>query len=142
MRASLRCDLLATSTNAVALRHRFHEWLVVDVPADVACDLVLAVYEAIANAAEHAYADRAAGPGPMRLEAHRSAHHVTIVVSDEGVWRAPTGARNRNRGVSLMRVLVHDVRIDRDSRGTVVHLRAEIPPADPSSGGTDGSGTT
>lgn len=128
VRAPLLVEAIATNYNTTQLRHRFHDWLALDVPIDVVDDVVLAVYEAISNTAEHAYTGHTDGPGPVRLEAHRAVHHVIITVSDEGTWRAPTGERFRSRGLPLMRLLTLDVRIVRNHDGTVVHLRAEIPP--------------
>ncbi len=131
IRAPLRAEVVATACNASVLRRQFHDWLVLDLPTDVAGDLVLAVYEAIANAVEHAYTDHSDGPGPMRLEAHRAADHVLIAVSDEGRWRTPTGAGCRGRGIPLMHLLIQNVHTRCDHRGTVVHFRAELPASFP-----------
>lgn len=91
-------------------------------------DLVLAVYEAIANAAEHAYAGHLSGPGLMWLQAHRAIDHVLIIVSDRGRWRTPHPGGVRGRGIPLMRVLIPDVDTRCDDRGTVVRLRVHVPP--------------
>lgn len=126
IRAPLQAEVVATVHNATVLRRQLLDWLILDLPIDTVGDLVLAVYEAIANAAEHAYADHADGPGPMRLDARRAADHVLIAVSDEGRWRAPTGAGCRGRGIPLMRLLAQNVHTHRDHRGTVVHFRVEL----------------
>lgn len=125
IRPPLRAEAVATAHNATALRRQFHDWLALDLPTYVVGDLVLAVYEAIANAAEHAYADHP--PGSVQLEAHRAADHILIAVSDQGCWRAPTGDGSRGRGISLMRLLTH-IHTRCDHRGTVVHLRLELAP--------------
>lgn len=132
IRAPLRAGVVATHRNASVLRRRFHHWLALDVSPELLDDLVLAVYEALANVAEHGYADRPDGPGPLRLEAHRDSGHVLVTVADEGSWRAPTGERSRGRGLPLMRRLTNDVHIVAGHRGTVVRLWAEVPPARPS----------
>jgi serine/threonine-protein kinase RsbW len=62
-------------------------------------DLVLATYEAIANAAEHAYADHTDTAGPIHLHARRTSDCVIITVTDEGEWRIPTGQGFRSRGM-------------------------------------------
>ncbi len=126
IRAPLWAEALATVHNATALRRQFHDWLALDLPTDVVGDLVLAVYEAIANAAEHAYVDHR--PGSVRLEAHRAADHILIAVSDQGRWRTPTGGGFRGRGMHLMRLLTPNVHTHCDHRGTVVHLRVELSP--------------
>jgi serine/threonine-protein kinase RsbW len=128
IRAALRAEAVATASNATALRRQLHDWLARDLPTNIVDDLVLAVYEAIANAAEHAYVDRTDGPGLVRLEAHRTADHILITVADQGHWRAPTGTGFRGRGIPLMRLLTQNVHTRCDHRGTVVHLRAELPP--------------
>lgn len=128
IRAPLRAGAVATDRNASVLRRRFHNWLALDVSPDLLDDLVLAVYEAMANVVEHGYAGRPDGPGPLRLEAHRGRGHVLVTVADEGRWRTPTGERSRSRGLPLMRLLTHDVHIVAGHRGTVVRLWADVPP--------------
>lgn len=118
--------LVATDRNASMARRRFRDWLTLDVCSDRLEDLVLAVYEAMTNAVEHGYADQPDEPGPVRLQARRGSGQVQITVSDEGSWRAPTGQRFRGRGLTLMRLLTHDVHIVAGHGGTVVRLRAEV----------------
>lgn len=128
VRADLHVDAVATDRNATRLRHELADWLAVDVPPEVLDDLVLAVYEAIANAAEHAYAGHPDGPGQMLLEAYRADDHVVVVVTDWGAWRTQPHDPSRRRGVPLMRLLTQDLDIERTSDGTVVHLSADILP--------------
>ncbi len=118
--------VVATDRNASMARRRFRDWLTPDVSSDLLDDLVLAVYEAMANAVEHGYADQPDGPGPVLLLARRGSGQVQITVSDEGSWRAPTGQRFRGRGLPLMRLLTDDVHIVAGHGGTVVRLRAEV----------------
>lgn len=123
-RPALRTEATATEHNAAELRRRFHDWLALDTAVGIVDDLVLVVYEAVANAVEHAYAGHTDGPGPVRLEAHRADGHVLITVTDAGTWRAPTGDRFRGRGLTLMRHLAQEVTVESDYNGTVVHVRA------------------
>lgn len=122
---------LSTARSATWLRHEFSAWLALDVTSELLDDLVTAVYEAAANVAEHAYADHPAGPGPVRLGAHRYYDAVQITIADDGIWRAVTGEPLRSRGLPLMRELMHEVHVDRGPGGTVVHLRTEIAPPTP-----------
>ncbi|MDN5859136.1 MAG: ATP-binding protein [Pseudonocardia sp.] len=128
IRADLHLELVATDDNATLLRHRFADWLAVDVPSEVLDDIVLAVYEALANATEHAYADHA---GPVSLQAYRADDHLVVVVTDDGVWRAHTADPLRRRGIPMMRLLVPTVDIDRRVTGTTVRLRVDLPAAQP-----------
>lgn len=128
IRAPLQLDETATAPNATQLRRRFHTWLAVDVAAGVVDELVLVVYEAIANVVEHAYSSRSVGPGSMGLHARRTRTHALITVSDHGIWRTPAPNRLRGRGIPLMRHLAQDLRIDRTPAGTLVRIRAHVEP--------------
>ncbi|MQA14726.1 MAG: ATP-binding protein [Pseudonocardiaceae bacterium] len=132
-RPPLFVEVMATERNASQLRRQFHDWLTLDVPTDTVNDLVLVVYEAVANAVEHAYVDHTGAPGPLRLEAHRTDAQVLITVADEGSWRGPIGDRFRGNGIPLMRNLTREVRIERTHRGTVVRFRAQIDASAPGS---------
>ena len=84
-------------------------------------DLLLAVYEAMVNAAEHAYAD---GERPVELSAVRTADGcVLVVVRDEGRWRPiPEDPGHRGRGLAMITNLSDHAEIDRGSGGTIVSL--------------------
>jgi serine/threonine-protein kinase RsbW len=128
VRPPLQMQMVATARNISLARHRLRDWLTADVSSELVDDLVLAVYEAMANAVEHGYAD--CPHGPVRLQARRGSGHVLITVSDKGSWRVPTTDRYRGRGLPLMRLLTDDVHIAASPSGTVVRLRAEAAPAD------------
>jgi anti-sigma regulatory factor (Ser/Thr protein kinase) len=127
IRPPLRADAVATPQDAARLRHELAAWLSLDVPDEPLEDLVLATYEAIANAAEHAYVDHIDTAGPIRLHAHRRPACVTVTVVDEGTWRMPTGQGFRSRGLALMHLLVPDLHIGPNEIGTTVHLRMWLP---------------
>jgi anti-sigma regulatory factor (Ser/Thr protein kinase) len=131
IRPPLLVHAVANPRDAARLRHELAAWLARDVPDEPLEDLVLATYEAIANAAEHAYADHADTAGPIRLHAHRSHNFVTVAVIDEGTWRVPAGQGFRRRGLALMHLLVPDVHIGRNGIGTSVHLRMWLPESGP-----------
>lgn len=136
VRAPLSITAPADGPTASRARHEFTAWLAIDLPAgEQFDDLVLAVYEMLANAADHAYVDSPTGPGPVRLRARRSRTALHLTVSDHGTWRppaAPTSAADtpagRGRGLPLIRVLVLDVHVEAGPAGTTVHLRAPLPP--------------
>ena len=127
IRPPLRAEAVATPQDAARLRHELAAWLTLDVPDEPLEDLVLAAYEAIANAAEHAYADHPDTAGPIRLHAHRHHDCVTVAVIDQGTWRIPTGQGFRSRGLALMHLLVPDVHIGPNNTGTTVQLRMWLP---------------
>ena len=103
------------------------------------CDTVLAVNEALANAAEFAYDDGRAGL--LNLEAVRDVRRgtITVTVSDQGHWRETNSLhlmRSRGRGISLMRTLADSVIIDTSGLGTSVRLRFDAATArTPTAGG-------
>jgi anti-anti-sigma factor len=94
---------------------------------------MVAVGEACANAAEHAY--RGAEPGPMSVSAHVDVDGIlTVTVRDHGSWRPPDrDPGDRGRGLLIMRQLVDGVVLE-ESRGTTVTLSLRLrrtPDADP-----------
>jgi serine/threonine-protein kinase RsbW len=124
----IRTGVSADPAVAAQLRQEFAAWLRHQFILDEtrASDVVLAVNEALANAAEFAYvtADR---PGAMHLCAEYDAttRVLAVVVRDDGVWRltAP-GARphSRGRGIPLMEALADRVTIDTNAKGTQVAM--------------------
>ena len=137
VRPSLMIDETATAQNITRIRREFATWLAVDLaPGDLLDDLILAVYEALANVADHAYTDTPSGVGALQLTAHRTHESLRITVSDRGRWRATTDAPFRNRGLPLIRQLIAQVHIATTASGTVMHLRTTLPaPAAPAPSG-------
>lgn len=122
-------DVGADARAACGVRDEFAGWLRRQVDVDLTrfSDIVLAVNEALANAAEFAYA-QSGGVGTFDVEAvHDSAGAaLTVTISDQGRWRDqdPTvERRTRGRGIPLMRMLAEQVTIDRSPLGTTVFLR-------------------
>ena len=116
----------ATAGNARLLRVRLQHWLQRSgAPEAVLDDLGLAVYEALANAVEHAY--QPGHPHPvMRLQAQLQHDEVLIIVSDHGCWRSPGKPGYRGRGLAVMRRFVTEVDIRPTANGTTVRLRAPL----------------
>lgn len=123
-----RIGIVADPRTAAQTRDELGWWLhrVFDMPADRVGDLLLAAYEAMANAAEFAYPS-SGRTGTMDLTASHdpteSALSVTIV--DRGLWRtaAPAnGERRRGRGIGLMTALSDSASIQTSLRGTTVRL--------------------
>ena len=119
---------LANAACAAQLRQEFSVWLkryfALD-PTKVS-DVVLAVNEALANAAEFAYTT-ADHPGAMHLLAdyNTASEILTVTVSDEGAWRIADGEAkkiSRGRGIPLMQALADRATIDSTPAGTTVRL--------------------
>jgi serine/threonine-protein kinase RsbW len=113
-------------------RAQFGSWIAQHLPLDETQlgDVLLATYEALANAAEHAYQDTQ-GLGTMNLLAHYDpgAGRLVVTVSDGGTWREPArGSASgapfalRGRGIPLMQALADDATIRGTTGGTHVRL--------------------
>jgi anti-sigma regulatory factor (Ser/Thr protein kinase) len=121
-------SVLADAACASQLRQEFSVWLKQYFALDAikVSDVVLAVNEALANAAEFAYS--AAGkPGAMHLLADYdgAAAILTVTVTDEGAWRITdpdTKRHTRGRGIPLMQALSDRATIDSTATGTRVSL--------------------
>ncbi|MGV0735489.1 anti-sigma regulatory factor [Mycolicibacterium sp. (ex Dasyatis americana)] len=121
----------AAPQEAAQMRREFTSWLSTHLTLDStkASDVVLAVNEALANAAEFAYVD-APSPGVMHLRADYDSDTavLTVTVADEGAWRiAQTDHKNpaRGRGIPLMRALTDRAVIESNHAGTEVRLQWE-----------------
>jgi serine/threonine-protein kinase RsbW len=124
----MRRDVTADPQSAAAIRREFSDWLgrYFTIDATKAGDMVLAVNEALANAAEYAYLTLGR-PGTMHVRAlyDGSAATLSVTVTDEGAWRstypAATGSRG-GRGIPLMRALADRATVDSSPAGTTVRL--------------------
>jgi serine/threonine-protein kinase RsbW len=130
-RSELVCSTAADASGAARIRIEFASWLQQHFPLgdERRCDVVLAVYEALANAAEFGYLD---APGRGTIECTASYEDdidiLVVKVSDRGRWRPSMPATAsvhdalRGRGIPLMRALADEIRIDTSERGTKVSL--------------------
>ncbi|MEN4475040.1 ATP-binding protein [Mycolicibacterium cosmeticum] len=123
-----RIGVTAAPERAAVVRHEFSEWLRGHFTLDPtkASDIVLAVNEALANAAEFAYVN-IEQPGLMHIEADhdRRLGTLTVTVADEGTWRPkdPTITDPaRGRGIPLMHALSDRADIDSTPAGTQVRM--------------------
>jgi serine/threonine-protein kinase RsbW len=125
----VRTRVAADPRSAARTRAEFANWLKTHFTLGTQrfSDLLLAVYEAIANVAEFAYVD-APQRGTMDVSAAYDVDSDTLAVTvdDHGHWRenfpAPAAVPPRGRGLQLMRMLADKVAIDRTPHGTHVTL--------------------
>ncbi|BCI53334.1 anti-sigma regulatory factor [Mycolicibacterium litorale] len=124
-----RFGIAADGQAASRVREEFGHWLDTHFALDPvrSSDLILATNEALANAAEFAYAN-ADRPGTMDIDAafDPGAGVLTVTIADRGTWRdrstlAPNKARGR--GIPLMEALTDSTSIDRTDTGTRVLLQ-------------------
>ena len=119
---ALRLELTAVPQSLPGVRRRLNAWLTeLGMGEQDRVGVMVAVGEACANAAEHAY--RGSEPGPMTVTAQVDVDGVlTVTVHDEGTWRPPDrDPGDRGRGLLIMRQLVDGVTLVED-RGTTVTL--------------------
>jgi anti-sigma regulatory factor (Ser/Thr protein kinase) len=91
---------------------------------DLRNDVLLAAWEACANAVEHAQGPASA---TFSLHADRNGQMLRLRIADTGRWRAAaTGAADRGLGLPLMRGLMDRVDIVHDAGGTVVVLERRL----------------
>ncbi len=129
---SLTLSAPASRADASAIRRSFREWIEELADPDTADDLTLAVYEALANVVDHAYATTPAG-GEMRLWAAVSpplsgGRDLVVTISDDGAWRRAREPGWRGRGLPLMHTLAHAT-VVAGATGTTVQLRRRVAPA-------------
>ena len=94
--------------------------------ADDSADLVLATYEALTNAAEHAYGSEA---WIVDLVAARTPDsRIVVSVRDRGRWRPPPSDPGfRGRGLAMMRSLAHELDVRPGDDGTTVLMWWNLP---------------
>ncbi|MGE2689640.1 ATP-binding protein [Mycolicibacterium pulveris] len=126
MDASLIRNDTADAHNVAQFRSALSGWLRRHFALDPVRfnDVVLAVNEALTNAAEFAYRG---GIGPMTMYArhHAADRQLEVVISDHGSWRYvdPENRPNtRGRGIPLMQALADRATISRQPSGTEVRL--------------------
>ena len=123
----LRLELQALPAALPGVRRQLGNWLTtVGMGEQDRIGVMVAVGEACANAAEHAY--RGAEPGPMAVSADVDVDGVlTVSVRDEGSWHPPErDPGDRGRGLLIMRQLVDAVVLDEEAHGTTVTLRLRL----------------
>jgi GAF domain-containing protein/anti-sigma regulatory factor (Ser/Thr protein kinase) len=117
----LELDLPSDPQSLDLVRDALRVWLE---PAPVtegeSHDIVLATWEACANAVEHPQG--ANGPASFAIRAELEDSTVLVTVSDPGTWLAEAERPDRGLGLHLIRSVMSSVEIDSGESGTRVRL--------------------
>jgi PAS domain S-box-containing protein len=103
-----------------SVRRNLGRWLSGhSVPKEDADDIILASSEACANSIEHAY-----GParGSVDIDAEVRGGEITIVVRDNGTWRASRNG-DRGRGLSFIEACMDSCTVTKGEAGTEVRMQ-------------------
>ena len=140
----LSLELQAVPSALPGVRRRLGAWLTaLGMSEQDRVGVMVAVGEACANAAEHAY--RGSEPGLMSVAAAVDVDGLlTVAVSDHGTWRPPDrDPGDRGRGLLIMRQLVDGVTLVEEGGGTTVTLSVRLRRApDEDAGHPAGAGGT
>jgi anti-sigma regulatory factor (Ser/Thr protein kinase) len=95
----------------------------VDVDRSAGEDVVLATWEACANAIEHAVEPQV---DLVTVTAALADGRIRITVSDTGRWAPPSMRENRGLGLRLIESLMTSVHVDESDTGTTVTLERAV----------------
>ena len=115
-------DPVADGMRISGLRAALRTWAVGrGLTAEFVDDVVLATYEAAANAVEHGNRGR---PGPVTVTATHGPGGIEVRICDGGRWRRGPGPRTtgRGNGLALMHGLCDRCAVDGGRAGTTVTL--------------------
>jgi anti-sigma regulatory factor (Ser/Thr protein kinase) len=138
--SQLRCQAEATLDRAGEWRRLLGQWgREQGIAAKLLADIELAAYEALVNAAMHAYPRDAAGPMSLHaqiLTGQDGTGRIVIEVQDGGHWsddpNRPYGEReNSGHGIPLIRALASEATVTSTVAGTHVRLVWPWAPPDP-----------
>ncbi len=123
--ADLGIVVPASKDGLVDMRARLRSWLDDgNVGDDAAGEVVLATWEACANAIEHAQEPSKA---TFRLDARLDdADWIRLEVRDSGRWKPGNGTVGRGLGLGLMRSLMRTVDVQAKSVGTTVVMERRV----------------
>lgn len=122
--ATFHQEVAADIANVTEMRRRLARWTGShDIPGGRTDDIMIAAYEAMANAALHAYPDGEVGT--MAVTAQVDGQVLTLTITDDGRWRHRPARLGGGLGLALMRATADATIVDSGPRGTTVRLRWE-----------------
>ena len=108
------------------VRDALRAWLeALELERSEAEDVVLATWEACANAIEHA---REPAERSVVVRAALDDSLIRVTIGDTGQWAPPAGREDRGLGLRLMEALVSSVGVAESPGGTTVTLEKTLPP--------------
>lgn len=117
---------MASIESVTCLRRELNDWVrAVGVSTDIAGDLVLSCYEAMANVVVHAYPTGTTGF--LDLYAQLGTNDITVTVSDRGRWKPETDRAVGGRGLALIRCLSDGMDLLCGEDGTRIEMRWRRP---------------
>jgi len=120
-------DVAAVAPQLLEVRAAARRWLeAVDVPADLALDVLIALSEAATNAVLHAYPP--GSPGRIRVRGRRQGPEIELAVEDDGTWqdRSP---HHDGRGLAIIDAISATAQVVRGASGSRVVFRCAVPPS-------------
>ena len=130
-------DAAAVVPQLQEVRAEARRWMdAVEVPADLAIDVLIALSEAATNAVLHAYPP--GSPGRIRVLGRRQGLEIELAVEDDGTWR-DRSPHHDGRGLAIIDAVSITAEVVRGSTGSrVVFLFAVPPSAAPADGRSAG----
>jgi len=130
-------DAAAVAPQLQEVRAEARRWMdAVEVPADLAIDVLIALSEAATNAVLHAYPP--GSPGRIRVLGRRQGLEIELAVEDDGTWR-DRSPHHDGRGLAIIDAVSITAEVVRGSTGSrVVFLFAVPPSAAPADGRSAG----
>jgi serine phosphatase RsbU (regulator of sigma subunit)/anti-sigma regulatory factor (Ser/Thr protein kinase) len=126
----LSLRVLADTASMDVVRDAMRAWLSgVALERREAEDVVLATWEACANAIEHAVRPSS---DLVSVDARADDGAVRVAVRDTGEWAPASGREDRGLGLPLIESLVGSVQIARSGNGTTVTFEKAVPETPPS----------
>ena len=124
--ADLDVTVPASQDGLTEMRWALREWLSHGAMAYATdeAEIVLAVWEACANAVEHAQAPSLSTFSLRGMFDDRG--HIRIEVSDSGRWKTGDGSNDRGFGLRLMRSLMDSVDVTSSESGTTVVMERQV----------------
>lgn len=129
--ANLDCTAVPAKPERLPeLRHALAEWAArIGMAAEQNEALTLATYEALANAAAHAYPEGVEGVVDVHAVHRPESARVEVTVTDYGSWRPPDeSGMLGGRGLVLVRSLAENAEVTTDASGTTVRMAWSLAP--------------